>query len=75
MNKSVIEYLEANSYIMKEYFEECFTEDKLPNYSEFCRKYLEGTTSEGIAFNSIVLKRRELTVFLRNNYKLWVELK
>lgn len=75
MNKGVISYLESHNYIMKEYFEECYSENKQPNYSEFCRKYLEGTTSEGIAFNSIKLKRRELTIFLRNNYKLWIELK
>lgn len=75
MNKGVISYLNQNNYIMREYFEECYIEGKQPNYSEFCRKYLEGTTSEGIAFNSIKLKRRELTSFLRNNYKLWVELK
>lgn len=75
MNRSVINYLENNNDRMKEYFEECLKEDKQPNYSEFCRKYLEGTTSEGIAFNSIKLKRRELTIFLRNNYKLWIELK
>ena len=75
MNRSVINYLENNNDRMIEYFEECFKENKKPNYSEFCRKYLEGTTSEGIAFNSIKLKRRELTIFLRNNYKLWIELK
>lgn len=75
MNESVINYLDSNNYIMKEYFEECFMECKQPNYSEFCRKYLEGTTSEGVAFDSIQLKRRELTTFLRNNYKLWIELK
>lgn len=75
MNESVINYLENNNYIMKEYFEECFSEEKQPNYSEFCRKYLEGTTAEGVTFDSIKLKRRELTIFLRNNYKLWTELK
>lgn len=75
LNRSVIDYLESNNSIMKEYFEECYKEEKLPNYSEFCRKYLEGTTSEGVAFNSIKLKRRDLTIFLRNNYKLWIELK
>lgn len=75
MNRSVINYLENNNDRMIEYFEECFKENKQPNYSEFCRKYLEGTTSEGVAFNSIKLKRRELTIFLRNNYKLWIELK
>ena len=75
MNRSVINYLENNNDRMIEYFEECFKENQKPNYSEFCRKYLEGTTSEGIAFNSIKLKRRELTIFLRNNYKLWIELK
>lgn len=75
MNKSVINYLEKNNCILKEYFEECFSEEKKPNYSEFCRKYLEGTTSEGVAFNSIKLKRRDLTIFLRNKYKLWIELK
>lgn len=74
-NDSVILYLENNNSIMKEYFEECYNEVKQPNYSEFCRKYLEGTTSEGVAFNSIKLKRREITVFLRNNYKLWIEFK
>lgn len=75
MNMSIINYLENNNYIMKEYFEECFKEEKQPNYSEFCRKYLDGTTAEGVAFNSIKLKRRELTIFLRNSYKLWIELK
>lgn len=74
-NDSVILYLENNNNIMKEYFEECYNEVKQPNYSEFCRKYLEGTTAEGVAFNSIKLKRREITVFLRNNYKLWIEFK
>lgn len=74
-NDSVILYLENNNSIMKEYFEECYNEVKQPNYSEFCRKYLEGTTAEGVAFNSIELKRREITVFLRNNYKLWIEFK
>lgn len=73
-NISVINYLENNSYCMKEYFEECYGEAKLPNYSEFCRKYLNGTTAEGVSFNSITIKRRELTSFLRNKYNLWVEL-
>lgn len=74
-NESVTSFLLENSYIMKEYFDECFNEGKRPNYSEFCRKYLEGTTSEDIAFDSIKLKWGELTKFLRNNYNLWMELK
>lgn len=75
MNKNVIAYLEDNNYIMKEYFDECFKENKNPNYSEFCRRYLEGTVAEGVAFDSIRLKRKELTIFLRSKYKLWIELK
>ena len=73
-NESVMNYLEKCSFVMIEYFEECYRGIKNPNYSEFCRKYLSGTTSEGVAFNSIKLKRRELTNFLRNKYKLWVDL-
>lgn len=74
-NESVINYLEKNNDIMIEYFEECYNEMKNPNYSEFCRKYLNGTTAESVSFDSIKLKRRELTDFLRNKYKLWVDLK
>lgn len=72
---SVLSFLENNNHIVKEYFDECFTEEKKPNYSEFCRKYLEGTTSAGVSFDSIMLKRGELTNFLRNSYKLWIKLK
>lgn len=73
-NKSVINYLEVNRFVMEEYFDECLAESKLPNYSEFCRKYLEGTTAEGVSFHSISLKRGELTIFLRDSYNLWKKL-
>jgi len=73
-NRSVIGYLEENGEEMAIYFEECKEENKQPNYSEFCRKYLNGETKEGISFSSIKIKRRGLTEFMRNKYKLWSEL-
>lgn len=71
-NESVVNYLKNNMFIMEEYFEECEKDKKIPNYSEFCRKYLSGNTSEGVSFDSIKLKRKELTVFLRNQYNSWL---
>lgn len=73
-NSSVVAYLEENKEELTEYFNECRAESKQPNYSEFCRKYLNGETKEGVSFSSIKLKRKELTLFLRNKYKLWIEL-
>lgn len=71
---SVMGYLEENNFELKSYFTECKVESKQPNYSEFCRKYLNGETREGISFNSIKVKREELTSYLRKKYKLWLEL-
>lgn len=71
---SVIAYLEENKGELEDYFTECKNEEKLPNYSEFCRKYLNGETRELVSFSSIKLKRDELTRFLRNKYKLWIKL-
>lgn len=71
---SVMGYLEENNFELKSYFTECKVEFKQPNYSEFCRKYLNGETREGISFNSIKVKREELTSYLRKKYKLWLEL-
>lgn len=73
-NRSVMGYLEENEEELFAYFGECKEDDKQPNYSEFCRKYLNGETKEGISFNSIKIKRRGLTEFMRNKYKLWVNL-
>lgn len=73
-NKSVMSYLENNKEVLLEYFNECKDENKVPNYSEFTRKYLCGETKEGVSFSSIKLKRNELTNFLRNKYTLWLEI-
>ena len=48
---------------------------KTPNYSEFCRKYLNGTTQDGVSFDSITIKRKEVTEYLRGKYSIWVNLK
>lgn len=74
-NESVINYIEGKDSGVIDYFEECYSEMKQPNYSEFCRKYLNGTTAEGVSFNSIGIVRKDLTQFLRNKYKLWIGLK
>lgn len=74
-NESVKNYIEQKNSGVIEYFEECYEELKKPNYSEFCRKYLDGTTAEGVAFDSIDLERNDLTEYLRNKYKLWVAFK
>ena len=71
---SVIDYLEINKEELLEYFAECLSENKQPNYSELCRKYLNGETKEGISFDSIKIKRREVTDYIRMKYKLWKEL-
>ena len=73
-NKSVISYLEENREELVEYFVECQKENKTPNYSEFCRKHLNGETKEGVSFSSIKVKRNELTDFIRNKYALWVQI-
>lgn len=71
---SVREYLECNGDLLVDYFKECNKFSKKPNYSEFCRVYLNGETKEGISFSSIKLKRKELTSFLRNKFELWRKL-
>lgn len=73
-NESVVNFLEENTVGMVCYFSECKTVGKKPNYSEFCRKYLNGETKEGVSFNSIRVKRKEMTEFLRNKYILWNDL-
>ena len=73
-NKSVMSYLEDNNKELVKYFCECKEEGKSPNYSEFCRKYLNGETKEGVSFSSIKIKRNELTDLLRNKYSLWLQL-
>lgn len=71
-NESVKNYLKDNREILKDYYKECYDEVKEPNYSELCRKYLSGTTAEGIAFDSSKLIRADLTSYLREGYRLWV---
>ena len=73
--ESVKNYIEGRDSGVDDYFIECNKEGKLPNYSEFCRKYLSGTTSEGVSFSSIGIVRKDLTKILRNKYKLWVGLR
>ena len=74
-NESILKFLEeSGSELMIAYFKECKESSSKPNYSEFCRKYLNGETKEGVHFNSIKVKRKELTEFLRNKYILWCEL-
>lgn len=75
MSKSVINFLEKNENIMTDYFKECLVMSKTPNYSEFCRKYLNGTTQDGVSFDSITIKRKEVTEYLRGKYSIWVNLK
>ena len=71
-NESIIKYLEEDKVSTEDYFEECYNELKEPNYSEFCRKYLNGTTFEGYSFNSSKVKRSQMTVYLREKYNGWV---
>lgn len=73
-NKSVASYIENNKEELIAYFIECKVEEKKPNYSEFCRKYLNGETKDGVSFSSIKIKRKELTELLRNKYSLWIQL-
>lgn len=73
-NESIVNYLEGDTDSIRGYFDECFENGKQPNYSEFCRKYLNGTTREGYDFSSSKVKRSELTCYLRSKYVCWLEL-
>lgn len=71
--ESIINFLSTDTLTMEEYYEECYNNDKLPNYSEFCRRFLNGTTIDGYSFKDINVKRGEVTSFIRNQYSLWLE--
>lgn len=73
-SKSVIGYLEENPSDLVEYFTWCKGNSKNPNYSEFCRNYLNGETKEGISFDSIRVERKKVTSYIRMKYNLWLEL-
>lgn len=71
-NNSVLEFFNQNMDLITDYFWECYRELKSPNYSEMLRKYLSGTTKDGVYFDSIKVKRSELTQYLRELYKDWL---
>lgn len=68
----VIRYIDDNESIVSEYFIACKNAFKYPNYSEFCRKYLVGTISEGVGFDSTLIARSLVTKHLRDLYSVWL---
>lgn len=65
---SIIEYLKENRSLVIEYCEGCRRRGTKPNYSEFCRRYLNGTTTGGHSFSSIKADRERLTEYIRSNF-------
>lgn len=68
--ESVKAFLDTYSEV-EVYFNYCYEVMRDPNYSEFRRKYLVGTTAEGYSFSSIEIKYADITEYLRKRYIDW----
>lgn len=71
MVDSIIVYIEGNPGLLRDYFKKCKGVSKQPNYSEFCREYLEGEAFDGTKFDSIYVDRGSLTRYIQNEYNMW----
>lgn len=70
--KSVLNFLKGNTELVKDYFDEVFEDDRLPNYSDMLR-YVSGTTADDVNLASTMVVRSEVTEYLRNKYECYLK--